>query len=50
MISEEALTKYIKIMREYVDRDIVTKQEFLDGYLKALNDLENVFLSPVDDE
>ena len=50
MISEETLAKYIKMMREYVDRDIVTKQMFLDGYLKALADLENVFLSPIDDK
>lgn len=50
MINEEAIAKYIKWMRECVDQHIVTKQEFLNGYLKALADLEDVFLSPIDDK
>ena len=50
MIDKETLAKYIEIMREYVDQDISVKQQFLDGYLKALEDLEKVFLLPIGDK
>lgn len=50
MISKEVIAKYIKLMREYMDQDMVTKQEFISGYLKAFADLENVFLSPIDEK
>jgi len=50
MISKETIAKYIKMMREYVNQDTVTKQEFINGYLKALADLENVFLSPINNK